>query len=552
MPNPLVLAALLLLAAYLYNKLRYKRFQQYAGIPQLPPSLLLGHLKFMGDYLAQGPADRHPDSVFIQMNNDLGRPPLMFVDLRPINRPMVLIRSHDIAEQITKASKLYPTSTPKSDLGYLEPVIGPTSILTLHGEKWKALRKRFNPGFAPHYLMTLLPCILDKTMSFIEHLDSFAKTGRDFPLVLLGVNLTFDIIGAVVMGEDLHAQHANPSSQSELIRTYRELLGAYADDKADLPWWLIPRTILKRRRLGKRIDTIVKAMIHRNQSVKSDDARNILSLALQDTKVLTPQLLDEACDQIKTFLFAGHDTTSTTLAWICYELSLTPHALKAVRAELDDIFGPRTGVAEVRARLLSPDGPDALRNMKYISSVIREVLRLHPPAATARMSTPGTGLTVRAPDGQEHCLDGMIIYNCETLIHRDPEVYGDSANLFVPERWIGQDYGSSEKDPTDSSLHQIPPSAWRPFERGPRNCIGQEFANIELRVIIAVIARRYDFTKVGLGEIKMDENRLPILADGNRFEVQSELYNTRQVTSKPVDGMKMKVKMAQLTTSAHS
>ncbi|KAI1391550.1 cytochrome P450 [Hypoxylon trugodes] len=540
MLNPLVLTALLLLAAYLYNRLRYKRFQQYASIPQLPPSLLLGHLKYMGDYLAQGPADRHPDSVFIQMNNDLGRPPLMLVDLRPINRPMVLIRSHDIAEQISKASKLYPTSTPKSDLGYLEPVIGPTSILTLHGERWKALRKRFSPGFAPQYLTTLLPCILDKTMTFIEHLDSFAKTGSDFQLVHLGVNLTFDIIGAVVVGEDLGAQRADPSSQSELIRIYRELLSAYADDKADLPWWLIPRATLKRYSLGKRVDTIVKAMICRNQSVKSDDPRNILSLALQDTGVLTPQLLDEACDQIKTFLFAGHDTTSTTLAWIFYELSLTPHALKAVRAELDNIFGPTTSVYEVRARLLSPDGPDALRGMKYVSAVIRETLRLHPPAATARMSKPGAGLTVRAPDGREHCLDGMIIYNCETLIHRDPEVYGGLADSFVPERWIGQDYESTERNPTDSSF---PPSAWRAFERGPRNCIGQEFATIELRIIIAVIARRYDFTKIGLGEIKLDEDGLPILVDGNRFEVQSELYNTRQVTSKPVDGMKMKVKM---------
>ncbi|KAI1078699.1 cytochrome P450 [Whalleya microplaca] len=510
MLKPLILAAFSLLAVYLYNKLRYKRFQQYGDIPQLPSSLLLGHLKLMGESLARGPADRHPDSVFIQMNEDLGRPPLI----------------HEIAEQISKASRLFPTSTPKADLRYLEPVIGPTSILALHGEKWKALRKRFNPGFAPQYLMTLLPCILDKTTSFIEHLDSFVRTGSDFSLVPLGVNLTFDIIGAVVMGEDLRAQHTSTSNQSELIQTYRELLSAYADDKADLPWWLIPRTILKRRRLGKRIDNIVKAIIYRSHTVESDNARSILSLALQDTKVLTPQLIDEACDQIKTFLFAGHDTTT-------------------VRAELDDILGPETDVAEVRARLLSPNGADALHRMKYISAVMKETLRLHPPAATARMSAPSTGLTVRSPDGQEHCLDGTIIYNCETLIHRDPGVYGNSADSFVPERWIGQDDEPSEKEWTASSLHQLPSSAWRPFERGPRSCIGQEFANIELRVIIAVVARRYDFIKVGLGEIETDEKHLPVIAHGGRFKIKSELYNTRQVTSKPVDGMRMKVRIAQ-------
>lgn len=460
----------------------------------------------------------------MQMNKDLGRPPLVLVDLRPMSRPLVLVGNHEIAEQISKATKLYPTSAPKNDLAYMEPIIGPKSILTLHGEEWKTLRKGFNPGFAPQYLMTLLPCILDKTMSFSEHLDSFARTGDDFSLVSLGMNLTFDIIGMVVMGEDLRAQHADPSSQSELINLYRKILSTYTEDEADSPWWLNPRIALKRRRLGKRINAVIKAIIHRRHSTKSDNARNILSLALKDTEALTTQLVDEACDQIKTFLLAGHDTTSITIAWIMYELSLTPHALKAVRAELDAIFGPATGVAEVRDRLLSPGGPDALNSMKYISAVIKETLRLHPPAGTARMSTSGAGFTVRAPGGQEYCLDGMIVYNCETLIQRDPEVYGDSAESFVPERWIGQDNESPGKNSIESSS-QIPPSAWRPFERGPRNCIGQEFATIELRVIIAAIARRYDFTKVGLGEVKMGGNGLPVTADGDRFEVQSELYN---------------------------
>ncbi|KAI1799656.1 cytochrome P450 [Daldinia bambusicola] len=145
--------------------------------------------------------------------------------------------------------------------------------------------------------------------------------------------------------------------------------------------------------------------------------------------------------------------------------------------------------------------------MSYIAAVIEETLRLHPPAATARTTTHSIGFTVRTPEGQEHSLDGTIIYNCETLIHRDPDVYGDTANSFVPE------------------------SAWRPFERGPRNCIGQEFANIELRIFIAVVARRYDFFKV------------VAIKDG-WLEVKSELFNTRQITIKPVDGMRMKVRIA--------
>jgi cytochrome P450 len=70
------------------------------------------------------------------------------------------------------------------------------------------------------------------------------------------------------------------------------------------------------------------------------------------------------------------------------------------------------------------------------------------------------------------------------MIQRDPDVYGDTADDFVPERWL------------DDAASEIPASAWRAFERGPRNCIGQELAGLESRVVVALVARRYDFVKV--------------------------------------------------------
>jgi hypothetical protein len=77
-----------------------------------------------------------------------------------------------------------------------------------------------------------------------------------------------------------------------------------------------------------------------------------------------------------------------------------------------------------------------------------------------------------------------------------------------------------------------PPSAWRPFERGPRNCIGQELAMIEARLILASVARQYDFAKVGLGEIAMDENGQPAVNSHGQYETKSKLYNV--ITSLPV------------------
>ncbi|KAI0154588.1 cytochrome P450 [Xylariaceae sp. FL1272] len=531
MLRPLIFASLAVLGTYLLVKLRYKRFTQYAHLPQLPPSLLLGHLKTMDEYIRRGRANRHPDMIFAEMHQALGRPPLMLVDLRPVNRPMVLVTNHEVAEQVSRASALFPTSVPKSDLGYLEHITGATSILAVHGDQWKTLRKRFSPGFASQHLFTILPCILDRTLLFVSHIDRLASTGEAFSIVPLIINLTFDIIGSVSMDIDLNAQAADPSARSELVQLFHDILGAYSDDKADLPWWLIPGTERKRRHLGKRIDTLVKDIIinkfteQRNQSKLVDKPRSILALSLGNTQELSPDLLAITSDQLKTFLLAGHDTTSVTLAWVFYELSLNPFELRAVRAELDALLGTDSSAEAVKSRLLMSDGQDLINKMVYCSAVIKETLRLHPPAATARYSKSGSGFKVTTPSGEEVCLDGVIIYNCETIMHRDTNVYGESADRFLPERWL------------ESDQHPIPPSAWRPFERGPRNCIGQEFATIEARVILACTARRYDFIKVGLGSITGVDKQ-------GTYEIGDPLYNTRQITSKPVDGMRMRVKLA--------
>ncbi|KAK4031724.1 putative sterigmatocystin biosynthesis P450 monooxygenase stcS [Parachaetomium inaequale] len=550
----LVLLALPLVITYLAATIWHRRFKQFANFPQPKPSLLWGHLRTIHEYTLKGPPQIHHDPVFAKMAKDLGNPPLMFLDLRPVSYPMVLVTSHEVAEQVSRASKQFAWSTPKSPtIGALVRLIGPESILMRQNEDWKQLRKRFNPGFAPQHLMTLLPCILDKTSIFLEQLDRYASSGKEFPLNKLTINLTFDIIGAITMDVDFDAQHSDSSGQGEFIKLYDELLKMYGNEDGQLPWWMFPRREWRRYKVGKEIDRRLETMIRakhagQQQQQGKNKARDILSLSLQGSKGLSSELLAETRDQIKTFLFAGHDTTGILLAWLFYELSRSPHVLKAVRDELDNTFGPDPDPAAVRGKLLAPDGEELINRLPYLSAVIKEVLRVYPPAGTARMARPGTGFTVRTPDGQSFCLDGAIIYNCATIIQRDRTVYGDTANDFVPERWLGDKAGIMSAGADEGAEQQneegrkFPPGAWRPFERGPRNCIGQDLATIEARVIVAVVARQYDFVKVGLGELDLDEKGQPALNEKGQYRTKSELYNTAQVTAKPVDAMRMTVR----------
>lgn len=330
-------------------------------------------------------------------------------------------------------------------------------------------------------------------------------------------NLTLDIIGAAVMGVELNAQQLDASKQGELARLFTEIVQTYHDEKSNLPWWLAPFTTSKRYRLAKRTDALVKEVIQRGydelkEEAKGNRSRSIVALSIQDAEALTPQLLSETADQVRSFLFAGHDTNANMLQWAIYELSRTPRALEAVCDELDEILGPAVDPASICATLVER-GEQLLPRLQYVNAVVKETLRLHPPAATVRMTPPGSGFTVRAPTGEEYNLDGTAMYSAQSIIQRDPSVYGDTADAWVPERWLGD------------AAKSIPASAWRPFERGPRNCIGSELANLESRIIISIVARNYDFVKVGLGESALDEKGFPTLDDNGQYKVRSNLYN---------------------------
>lgn len=317
-------------------------------------------------------------------------------------------------------------------------------------------------------------------------------------------------------------QGSQTARPAKVTRDFQKLIRTYTDEQIDLPWWFTPRLEWKRSRLAQQVRTSLKAIVkgsHAKRDLGTSRPRSILSMSLEGIDTLSSQLLDTTCDQLSTFLFAGHDTTSTTIAWMLYEVSRTPRALHAVRAELDELFGPDPSPTAVASRLLAPGGEELVNRMTYTSAVIKETLRLWPPGATSRMTRPGDGLkaTVRSSEGEacELGLDGMMLYHVPYIIQRDPSIFGETANTFVPERWLRHD-----------SAENIPAGAWRAFERGPRNCIGQELATIEARVVMALVARHFDFTKVGTGAAVLDSvTGQPEVDAHGQFVVAKKMYN---------------------------
>lgn len=224
------------------------------------------------------------------------------------------------------------------------------------------------------------------------------------------------------------------------MRVFHELIQTFTSEQIDLPWWCTPRLEWKRSCLAKQVRSTLETIIRDAYAERNEDTKpcSILSMSLQDFDDLSPDIMDVTCDQLSSFLFAGHDTTSTTIAWVIYELSRTPHALRAVRAELDEIFSPDSSPAAGASHLLVPGGEQLVHRMSYASAVIKEMLRLWPPGATARMTKPGDGLKITLRTSEDSSgtgdtqvsVDGLMLYHVPSIIQRDPTVFGETANTF--------------------------------------------------------------------------------------------------------------------------
>lgn len=228
--------------------------------------------------------------------------------------------------------------------------------------------------------------------------------------------------------------------------------------------------------------------------------------------------------QIRTFIFAGHDTTSSTLCYAYYLLSKHPSSLARIRAEHDSILGQDENAA---ADLIKTN-PHILNKLEYTLAVIKETLRLFPAASAPRAGSKD--IFLRDPKtGEMWPTEGYLVWLVHHGVHYNEDVWGPTATLFDPERFMPGRSG------------EVPEGAFRPFETGPRNCLGQNLALLEARVVLALTCRKFEF------DLKLGEEsgrRARMWTEGKQDVGGEELYQVLIGAAKPREGMPVKVRRA--------
>lgn len=282
---------------------------------------------------------------------------------------------------------------------------------------------------------------------------------------------------------------------------------------------------------------IMDKHIHRDleeryNSVQDSKSKTIIDLAMNMYKSektstasnrgqLDAVFKEYATAQMKSFIFAGHDTTSTTICYSWLLLSRYPEKRAKLRAELDAVLGEKEGTSS-----LLTENPALISRLPYTLAVIKETLRLFPVVSSPRKGKQDFILT--DSKGQRFPTEHCLVWAVHHGVHHNPLCWPRVDEL-IPERFLNDD------PERDDELRPLK-NAWRPFEFGPRACIGTELALVELKVVLALTAREFE-----LAEAYRERDRInkPI---GVKAVNGERAYQIQLGSAHPVNGFPARIR----------
>ncbi|KAK7747826.1 hypothetical protein SLS62_008862 [Diatrype stigma] len=459
----------------------------------LPHSKVFGHLlqaKAAADALPPG---AHSTYVIDWMFRKLGRPDAFYFDTWPISVPMICIMDPYLANQAI-AHSWTGNEKPHTLPSWFAPISGREglNLFTENGQVWKHNHNLFLPFFNNSNLDGAMSVVVDKLVLLRDILRRKAGTGELFHLEPLILALMNDIIGHVVFNAELGnlSEGSNPLSETML----RQLgLKFAANNVMDNLGQLNPLRRLSTWNNGRLLNNHIRAQVNKRvdafRSAKVEEEmegfKSLLDQALRTyyaqpgrrpSDPLDADFMAMLSSQLRMFFFAGYDSTSSSMVACCYTIWKHPEVLAKLRAEHDEVLGKNLAACTEKIA----ESPAILNSLQYTTAVIKETLRLFPPANGIRAGC--ADLVLKGKDGTEYPTEGVPVQMNHFSLHRNEKVWVRPLE-FLPERFL---VGPG---------HELYPAkgAWRTFEYGTRNCTGQAFVMKEVRAFLAVFAREFDF-----------------------------------------------------------
>jgi len=322
------------------------------------------------------------------------------------------------------------------------------------GDFWRRQRRMMQPLFAQKRMAGYAQSMVALIRAEAERWP----LGTPVDIAALMTQLTLKIIGKTMFGIDLDAEQA--SSLGAAVYTLSESLTREAGSLVQIPGWIPTPGNRRKQRAIDTLDRFIRAAIRERRATREDkgDLLSMLLLALDDEGDQSGMTDEQARDEAVTMFNAGHDSTAAGLAWTWVAATEPTDVQARLAAEAQQVLGSRAATFEDLPRLA------------YTARVVQETLRRDPPvwAIFAREAIHNTEL------GGYVIPRGAWVYIFPYLLHHNPKFF-PNPETFDPDRF------SPERK------EQIPQHAYLPFGAGPHVCIGNQFALMEMTLIVATV-----------------------------------------------------------------
>jgi cytochrome P450 len=343
-------------------------------------------------------------------------------------------------------------------------VVGDASMIVSDGADHKRRRSSVQRAFSRRRLNGWIPTIIDRTDAAVDAITASLGGGTEVvDLYPVGRSLVLDIVVRTLFGERMAPRAGEIGARFQGPQDYLE-----SPALRQLPH-PFPGTRRARVRADRRaLDAIVDEQLAQRRIAPTGDPDDVLEALVVDGSLSDAEIRD----QVVTLLGAGYDTTSASLAWMLWCVTLTPGLWGRLRAEADEVFGPAGAGGHADEH--------ALARLDLAQRTMRETTRLHPAGVVSPREA-----AVELCVGGYRVPKGTLILWSAHLAGRDPSAWVDPLT-FDPDRFVDM----------PEARRALADIAWVPFGRGGRNCIGFALAQMELTLIIARLAQRLDVEAV--------------------------------------------------------
>jgi len=333
-------------------------------------------------------------------------------------------------------------------------------LVTSDGDHWRRQRKLAQPAFHRQRLAALVDTMVQCIDERLVEWDARRDLDVDIHAEMMG--LTLAIVSRTLFGMDLQGDGVDLRPLGPAVTIALHKANEFAESIVKLPLW-VPTPSNRRFAKAKRVlDEIVHRIIdgRRKSGEQRDDVLGMLMAATDESG--TERMDDQQLrDEVMTLFLAGHETIATSMSWTFMLLHQHPEIAARVRDEVNANVGDRMPTV------------DDLPALVYLGQVVDESMRLYPPAWIIERQALGDDEVCgwRIPKG-------TIVATPPYVLHRSPALWEDPLR-FDPERFA------------PGKLEERAKLAYMPFGAGPRVCIGNHFALMEAKLILAMIARRW-------------------------------------------------------------